>query len=243
MISQARRRSLLLFGLLTSAFSSGAIRAEEHDGWSLEPSLYVFLPGLTGTVGIGPIDVDLNTPSDAIWHINFAAMGGIRAGYGAWALTAEVLYGDLGWTRGEFNGSVRELIFEPTLSYRVYPWLEPLAGIRYDSLGGDVGGPFGQSHAVTQGWVDPIVGVNLRFPLSESVSLDVRGDIGGFGVGSKLTWQVFPYVRWRVAKAVALQAGYRVLSIDYEHGSGLERVRYDIIELGPQLGGAFPFDL
>jgi hypothetical protein len=40
---------------------------------------------------------------------------------------------------------------------------------------------------------------------------------------------------------ISLQAGYRVLSIDYQHGTGSDRVRFDVVELGPQLGVTFHF--
>jgi hypothetical protein len=236
------RRGILLAGLLAIVLAPGA-HAQQREGWTLDPSLYLFIPGLTGTVGIGPIDVDLNEPSTAILSLNFGAMGSIRLGYDAWALTTDVLYADVGATKDNTSGSVQALIVEPTVSYRVRPWVEALAGIRYDRIGGTIEGPFGQSHAAAQGWIDPIVGLTLHLPLGEKVSLDFRGDVGGFGVGSKFTWQAFPYVRWRAWKTVSLQGGYRVLAIDFENGSGIQRVKYDVVLLGPQLGVTFLFDL
>jgi hypothetical protein len=243
LIFQRYRRRLLLAALLASAIAPGAARAEERDGWTIDPSLYVFIPGITGTVGIGPIDVDLNGASTAIIHINFAAMGSVRVGYRGWALTTDAMYADLGATKGDSSGRIEEAIVEPTLSYAVWPWFEPLAGVRYQNVAGSIDGPFGHSRALSQGWFDPIVGLRLRFPLSDSVSLGFRGDVGGFGVGSKLTWQIFPYVDWRLAKILSLQAGYRALSVDYENGTGKDRVLYDVVELGLQFGVTFLFDL
>jgi hypothetical protein len=233
----------LLLLLLVPALAWRDARAEDAAGWSIEPALYVYLPGLTGTVGIGAFDVDLDSPSDAIWNINFAFMGSVRVGYGPWALTTDVMYGDLGVTNGGFSGSVQQLIFEPTLSRRLVPWVEPLAGVRYMRMSGDISRPFGNLHAVTQGWVDPILGVNFRVPLGDSVDLHFRGDVGGFGIGSKLTWQLFPYVAWRISELVSVQGGYRVLSVDYEKGTGSDRVLFDVIELGPQIGVTFHFGL
>ena len=234
-------RALLLLALPVVLASRGA-RADESERFTIEPSLYLFLPGVTGSLGIGNVDIDLDTPSDAIWHLNFAAMGSVRFAYGAWAVTTEVLYADLGATQGQVSWSIQELIVEPTLSYRLTPWLEPLAGVRYVRAGGELVGPFGRNGALTQGWFDPIIGAKLQLSLGDSVSLQLRGDVGGFGVGSSLTWQVFPYVSWRVAKLISLQAGYRVLSIDYQHGTGSDRVRFDVVELGPQLGVTFHFE-
>ena len=58
------------------------------------------------------------------------------------------------------------------------------------------------------------------------VSLQLRGDVGGFGVASHLTWQVFPYVSWRVAKVISLQAGYRVLSASTAGEASLELAKW-----------------
>ena len=77
-IAQTHRRNLLLAGFLLTALASRAAPAQERDGWSIEPSVYLFLAGLTGTVGVGSIEVDLDEPSSAILHINFAAMGLVR---------------------------------------------------------------------------------------------------------------------------------------------------------------------
>ena len=243
MVLQRHGRAVLVVALLMSAFASGAARAQERDRWSIEPSLYLFLPGLSGTVGIGPIDIDLDSPSEAIVHINFGAMGSLRVAYGAWALNTDVMYADLTSTKGNVSANVQQLVVEPTIGYRVLPWLEPLAGIRYERVGGDITGPFGHNTAAARGWVDPIVGVNLGLAISDSVSLRFRGDVGGFGIGSTFTWQAFPFVTWRVADILSLQAGYRVLSVDYEDGAGVQRVHYDVVELGPQLGLTFHFAL
>lgn len=37
-------------------------------------------------------------------------------------------------------------------------------------------------------WVDPIIGARLSADLSTKVMVNLRGDIGGFGVGSDFTW-------------------------------------------------------
>ena len=232
------RPHLLLTGLLTFSL---AARAQEQDDWSVEPSLYLFIAGVSGTVGVGDIDVDLGGPSTAIVHVNFGAMGRVRVGYGAWALTADVLYADLGFTNDPFSGNVQELIVEPTLGYRIDSWLEPLLGVRYDRVGGDLSGPSGNVRARTEGWVDPIIGVHLMMSPTDSLSLHFRGDIGGFSVGSRLTWQVYPYLRWQFSKPVSLEAGYRILSIDYQQGEGSDRIKFDVLELGPQIGLTLSF--
>ena len=41
-------------------------------------------------------------------------------------------------------------------------------------------------------WVDPFVGARLRHQLAPGEEIVVRGDVGGFGVGSQFTWQESP---------------------------------------------------
>ena len=116
MIAVRPRRGALIAGLLTAAFASAPLRAQQRSQWTLDPSLYIFIPGLAGTVGIGNIDVDLSSPSNVLLNINFAFMGNVRVGYGDWAFTADVFYGDVGATKNRLSGSVKELIVEPTFS-------------------------------------------------------------------------------------------------------------------------------
>jgi hypothetical protein len=68
-------------------------------------------------------------------------------------------------------------------------------------------------------WIDPFVGVRANVVLSDQVVVSLKGDIAGFGVGSELTWRVYAGMRYKVSKAVHLEAGYRHMNIDYESGS------------------------
>ena len=89
--------------------------------------------------------------------------------------------------------------------------------------------------------MDPIVGLTLRTPAERRVLLRVYTEIGGFGVGSSFTWQVFPTVGIRLADWASLELGYRWLDIDYSTGEGRERFAYDVLTQGPVGGVAFRF--
>ena len=89
--------------------------------------------------------------------------------------------------------------------------------------------------------MDPIVGANLSLPLGKNFSLNVRGDIGGFGVGSDLTWQVFPTLAGNLPIGDRSKPGTCWLYMDYETGSGASHFKYDVLTQGPQLGVTFSF--
>lgn len=222
------------------------LRAAEHQPWSVETTLYGLAASMSGDVTVKGVDAPLDVGFDEIWeNLEFGAMGKVRVGYERWALTTDVVYMGLQASKNSFTMEVDEWVVEPTVSYRVTQGFELLAGVRYNNLSGELRGPgvLAQPRVPTgtQDWWDPIVGANLRLPLGGKFTLNVRGDVGGFGVGSDVTWQAFPSLEWQVAKPVSLQAGYRWVATDYETGSGNNRFRFDVLTQGPQLGVSVRF--
>lgn len=218
-----------------------ALRAAGDGPVTFDASVYGLLSGMTGDVAVGAVQSDVDVGFDKIWdNLDFGAMGKVRVGYQRWSLSTEVIYMKLGASKGAADVDLEQWLVEPTLGYTVCTGFELLAGVRYNNLSGEIRGtgPLGVTRAAvsTQEWWDPIVGANLRLPLGEKWSVNVRGDIGGFGVGSDLTWQAFPYLSWQFTDWGSLQAGYRWVSTDYETGSGLQRFRYDVLTSGPQVG-------
>lgn len=89
-------------------------------------------------------------------------------------------------------------------------------------------------------WVDPLVGLRLRHQFTPGLKLTVSGDIGGFGVSSKFSWQTLAAVNYDFYKSKNVvwsgMLGYRALYVDYTKGSGNSRFEYDMTMHGPILG-------
>ena len=89
-------------------------------------------------------------------------------------------------------------------------------------------------------WVDPLVGLRLRHQLAPGQELVLRGDIGGFDVGSQFSWNVLAAYSWRIGvhngATYSGLLGYRALSADYEQGSGATRYEYNATLHGPIVG-------
>jgi hypothetical protein len=90
-------------------------------------------------------------------------------------------------------------------------------------------------------WIDPIIGARFRADLSKKFSLAVRGDIGGFSVGSDFTWNASAILGYHFSQTVSAWLGYRALGVDYESGSGFSKFKYDVIMQGPIVGLGFHF--
>jgi opacity protein-like surface antigen len=122
------------------------------------------------------------------------------------------------------------------------------AGLRYNDVDTDLdvvrtGPGAGGNRAASKGdsWTDPVVGITARYPINDTWSLGVRGDVGGFGIGSELTWQMMASVNWKVRDNLEVVAGYRYLDADYEDGSGTDLFKYDMVTSGPGIGVSFKF--
>jgi hypothetical protein len=89
----------------------------------------------------------------------------------------------------------------------------------------------------SRSWVDPIVAVRMRHWLNRRVFLNLYGDVGGFGVGSRLTWAAAGGLGYQAKDDLALELYYRVYSVDYENDGFL----YDATLHGVFAGLAYHF--
>ena len=213
--------------------------AAKPDKWNFAVSIYGLAPAMSGDVTVKGIPASIDVDFDQIWdNLDSCAMGSARISRGRWTLMADLLYMGLeGTSKRGINVEFEQWLVSGAVGFELSKHVELLAGLAYNNLHAELsGGPLATNPSGTQEWVDPFVGADVNLPLTKSLSLHARGDVGGFGVGSDLTYQVFPYVSWRFAQWGSLQAGYRWLYADYEDGTGTSKFSYDVTTQGPQFG-------
>lgn len=86
-------------------------------------------------------------------------------------------------------------------------------------------------------WVDPLIGADLRYDLSGRWSLVAKGTVGGFGVSSKIAWEVFRGVDYRFTDCCSGILGYRYLHEDYDQ----QAFKFNLAAQGFLLGIGFHF--
>ena len=82
----------------------------------------------------------------------------------------------------------------------------------------------------------------MRHKPAPGQELVLQGDIGGFGVGSKLTWQALATYNFEMqflGFKFTNYIGYRAISIDYEQGSGDKTIGLNMLTHGPVVGLTF----
>jgi hypothetical protein len=123
--------------------------------------------------------------------------------------------------------------------------LDALGGARFWYISNDVSvtathplaGTISGSHEESFSWVDPVVGARLFFSLTDKLSVQAQADVGGFGVGSDITWSVLATVNYTFTDSLSVSAGYKVLDVDYEKDGHV----FDTRLSGPVLGLTYRF--
>jgi hypothetical protein len=89
-------------------------------------------------------------------------------------------------------------------------------------------------------WLDPLIGARVRYTVAPGHELVLRGDLGGFGVGSDFSWQAIGAYGFDFATYQGITfsgvIGYRALLVDYVQGEGRRRYEFDMLQHGPVLG-------
>lgn len=206
--------------------------------WSFRLTPELWAPSLDAEVDIGgrrraETDVAVFDDLEGVASLE----GEVRRG--AFALTAEWTNLDVG-EDATAGGVPASIDLDGTLATFLAAWrvverehwsADVLAGGRYLAIDAEVTGPGERRASTRQIWGDPLVGLAGDVALSARLTLGVRADVGGFGVGSDVTWQARGRLGFRVLEHVTLAAGYRHLDVAYEQGD----VAIDFALTGPFL--------
>lgn len=217
--------------------------------WQFAIAPYLWAAGMDGTMTIAAVEQDFDVPfSDIIDNLDLAFMGHFDMRNERWVLSSDLIFVDLESSEdlngGTVTAGVDLTLFEVAGGYRVSPAVTLLAGARWVDMGASlhaVSAFFDEEIGADKNWIDPLVGVHVFAPLSERWRIGLRGDVGGFGVGSELTWQAYADVGFKASELITVFLGYHALDIDYEEGSGLQLIALDVLVSGPQLGVVFTF--
>lgn len=255
-------------GLLLLFVFLGNLNAQEVDKiepvkneWTFLVEPYLMFPVMNGTVGLGnlPFDVPVDaSASDIFSNLKMGFMLAGEATNGQWAVGTDILYMSLaqdvkpGILNKNGEVTAKQLGWEVYGLYRVTPWLELGLGGLVNSVktGFDINREelIGQDKEIvnykrsgSETWFDPMIVARIKRSEVHQFIYQFRGEIGGFGIGSDLAWQIQAYAGYRFSKLFEMTAGYRIISLDYENGSGQERFMYDVDTSGPVIRFGFNF--
>ena len=95
----------------------------------------------------------------------------------------------------------------------------------------------GQTLSRDDYWFDPYVGLRTRYNFNKTYYTAVRGEIGGFGVGADLMWEVETVVGINLTRSIFTEIGYRALGANFEENN----FKFDVVTHGPQITTGITF--
>jgi hypothetical protein len=214
--------------------------AAASEGWSFRLTPQLWAPSFDAQVDIAGRRA---AETDVGVFDELEGVGSVEAEVrrGAFALTGEWTDLDVGEDATAGGGRIPATIdLDGTLATVFASWrvaarerwsVEALAGGRYVALDAEVTVPPGRRASTRQTWGEPLVGVAGDVALTDRLTLAGRANVGGFGVGSDLTWEARGRLAFRLSDHVALAAGYRHVDVEYEE----EDVTIDVALTGPFL--------
>jgi opacity protein-like surface antigen len=186
-------------------------------------------------------DIDASA-SDIFSNLQFGAMGTIVATKGNWGFGTDLIWMSLGTTVRDTNVDFDQGAFAFYGLRRLAPAADVTFGLRVNALRGQLAfKTIGLDVKGDQTWVDPVAGLRLRTPADRLLQFRIYSEIGGFGAGSDLTWQLFPSLAINFTDRFSLDLGYRWLDIDYSTGERNQLFTYDVLTQGPVVGVGFRF--
>lgn len=216
---------------------------KSNDAWEFDLApMYLWAVSIKGDQTVNGIEVDMDVPfGDIFDNLNGALTFHFEGVHQqSWGFFTDLNYIVLNPSDGSIDIKYTQILGELAAFYRLIEQgllIDGFGGLRYSAMDVELELP-GPLKDVDQrkDWIDPFVGLRWKWNFAEKWATRLRGDIGGFGIGSDLTWNAVGLVDFKPWKHVGLFGGYRVLYQDYSTGSGNRKFAFDAYMHGPVLG-------
>lgn len=225
--------------------ASNSVGETPEAGSASEDWTFVFMPYLwflRNDLVIGTdeyLQSDVTSFQEALSQYDYGALFFFEAHRKKWAVYADTQFvklSDSGRDRGfKFDSVVKQVVAEAAAVRKFGHGamrFDFLGGVRYFWLDTNVRVRFIDEFHDTFTWVEPLAGVRVTAELGRRWTVQVRGDAGGFDLGSDFTWQINARLHYRIGDRYDLSFGYRHLDIDHRDGEEV----YDNTMSGPLVG-------
>lgn len=249
------QEQLAIGNLQSSSSSSAQVGAAptDNDGWHFSLSPYLWLAGTHGTVGaLGHSTSARASIGDLLSHFDIGLMGAAEARHKRLLLNGDMIWIRLsdssalpfpGLSATSADVRVGQFIWTSKFGYRAIDHEKMKAdanvGVRYWHLGQKLSfnpSRLGIDFNGSQNWADILVGGRVLFPVGESTTITLAGDVGGWDASAKLDYQFATLLEHKLSAKWSLGVGYRYLFIDYRKSPGFV---YNMVTPGVVLGATW----
>lgn len=233
-IKQAGLALILGIAAVSSALAQETTTDNE---WNNTLLSYLWVVGVSGDAEVGGMssDVDIDF-ADILDQFN-AGVSIIYEGYNKdWMVLLDGTFLSLESNDpiGGIPATAKETftLIEGGIGHRITKAAFPkaLVGFRYIAASVEIDSELGSADSGTKHILDPIVGIYHKVALGERWGIRAIADIGGFGVGTEMSYGAGIGTYYKFKRNWGAEIGYRFLKIDYEG---------DAVEFDGQLNGAY----
>lgn len=233
----------------------------ETSDWRFQATFYGWLTAIDGDVGVrdlptSPVNASIG---DVLGDLDGALMGSFLATNGKWLFLADLVLAKLSNDRnvGLYGHSQLDAELKQTIATGAVGYWLPLGlqnvdialtgGLRYVDLSADLSLtpatlPVTFAGSQSESWVDPTIGFMVTWKVDDRWFVNAIADIGGFGIGSKLSSTGYVGVGYMWTPSISTAIGYRYLYEDYESSNGDGgSFRYNTTMHGPTVSLAWHF--
>jgi hypothetical protein len=232
---------VVLFGPWVFTLQLMAQDRQDNDAWYLTTGLYFWNTTTKGDFTLRGVDYDAGYVFENMSNFKNGSLNlYIETGKNNMAGLTRVRYQHFftDETSEEFSANV--LLFELAGGYYISPDLLVFAGIRYHNFSGELT-PLTETYSSgSVGWVEPMLGARYSYLFLKNLGVRIRADLGGFGIGTRFSWQVNPALFYQIRR-FNMELGYNFMDVKYSEGTGNDEFKYDALTQGFWIGFSYRF--
>ena len=221
-----------------------------NDGkWKVELTPYIWFAGAKADIGFRDQNVPVEASfKDVLEDLKMGFLMHAEMTNGKWIIMGDIVYMKI-VKEGSLSGplsitpelTLKQTIGELAGGYTLLNsddrfYIDGFAGLRYFGVDNLIETTNRELLDRTINTTDPILGMRLR-TASEKWQSSLRADIGGFGIGSELSWKSNLVVGYKFSDLFTLHGGFQVYGIDYEK----DDFSMNVTSAGFALGFEFEF--
>ena len=221
--------TLSLFVFLT--FFACAQTAQAEEEWQFEITPYLWATQLESEVRVGEYSAGASLEfSDIVDTLEMGFMGQFEARKGRWSVYSDLVYFNLADDQDltpltEISSDLKQTVSLVMAGYKPknLEVLDVYFGVRYDKVAIDLdlnGAIIDRGLSSSFDWIDPVVGVRVRYPLNDQWSLESQL----FYSAGKADYTALANagVRWEFGEKWSSTFAYRFSEIDYDDERGFK---------------------
>ena len=209
--------------------------------WEFDLTPYIWFAGISADITFLDQTVPVEAKfKDVLENLKFGVLLHAEAKKGRWFIMSDIVYmklkkdGHIELLAADTELEMKQLITELAGGYNLInsqDWLfiDGFAGWRYFGITNklDIAGQNVLDKTINVN--DPFIGLRFR-TVSEKWLNSVRFDVGGFGIGSEVSWKANLLIGYQFSELFSLYLGAQGYGIDYEKDNfGLDLVTGGII--------------